>query len=146
VTSIARTILATRWEPVAVMVDADAVGDRSIGERRAGLGEVLGQFGAPSLFRVLLFVPEMEAAFFHDQRLVDDLTAGRALTAEDKVRAEYEPRNVLSRLLREQGREPEDWIRVAVEQVDLAAVREGQCRVPHGASRVCPQAKPVLRG
>ena len=124
VTSIARTILATRREPVVVMVDADAVSKRGIGERRAGIEEALGQFGAPGLFRVLLFVPEMEAVFFHDRRLVDELTGGRPLTAEERVRAEYEPRKVLSRLLREQGRDPSEWIRDAAARVNLAAARE----------------------
>jgi hypothetical protein len=124
VTSVARTILATRREPVVVMVDADAVNERGVVEKRALIEESLGQFAPPTLFRVLLFVPEMEAVLFKDQALVMELTAGRPLAAEEAVRARYEPKDVLSRVFREQGRDPPGGIRDAVERLDLAAARE----------------------
>jgi hypothetical protein len=78
----------------------------------------------PNLFRVLLFVSEMAAILFHDEKVLAEMTGGRALTTEERVRAEYEPRKVLERILQERGLDPRAGIRTAVEHLDPKAVSD----------------------
>lgn len=99
--STARSILAVRHEPVALVVDADGTSPEVVEERRRFLEESLGAVStSPNLFRVFLFVPEMEAIVFQGttpDQLKKHLKRGipYPLPAEMKLEARYAPRRVL---------------------------------------------------
>ncbi len=50
-TSAARSLLAARRGPVAILLDADAYNPMAVTERREGIEETLGQFGRADNFR-----------------------------------------------------------------------------------------------
>ncbi len=122
--STARTILAVHREPVALVVDADATSPDRVDERRQFLEWSLRSVASsPSLFRVFLFVPQMEALFFEGdipKQLRRHFKPGvrYPLTAEMKLEAKYAPRRVLE----EVGLGADRLARV-LHEIDLGAAK-----------------------
>jgi hypothetical protein len=100
--SLARSLLARRHEPVALVLDADAVDDEVVGEQLSNYRTSLGLAGEPRLWTVVLFRPTLEAVFFHDPAIVETLFH-RPLAPHEEELAEFAPRKVLERLLPEAG-------------------------------------------
>jgi hypothetical protein len=96
--SLARSILAVRNRPVALVVDADAADAR---ERQRFLENSLAEFGAPGTWQVFVAAPEIEALFFENADLLQQFT-GREATAEQQLRSRFEPKQVLLELLGDQ--------------------------------------------
>ncbi len=88
--SLARSLLARRHEPVALVVDADAVDDEVVGEQRSNYNISLGLAGDPRLWTVALFQPTLEAVFFRDPEIVRALFRRRLAPHEEEL-AELPP-------------------------------------------------------
>jgi hypothetical protein len=100
--SKARTILTERREPVALVVDADTVEPRAVQQQRGFLEARLEQASPSEEWRVILLVPEIEILFFEDEKILQALVPQKP-SPEDLIRARYEPRRVLERLLAKAG-------------------------------------------
>ncbi len=94
----ARSILAARKEPVALVIDAGTSDPNRVMERRQFMENSLGQVGPHDLWRVYLVVPEIEALLFTDRDLLEGLVE-QAISEEDYIRGRYEPKKVLEKLL-----------------------------------------------
>lgn len=93
----ANTILVTRGEPVALVLDADT-NDRRLLETEREATRFSMQFGADAVpSEVFLVAPTMEAMFFIDR--VIETVIGRPLSEVERVRAEYDPKRVLHDIL-----------------------------------------------
>lgn len=62
--SLARTMLAVKRKPVAVVIDADSPEPEVATERKRRAEEVLGDAAGGVPFRVIVAVPELEVLFF----------------------------------------------------------------------------------
>ncbi|HLM73510.1 MAG TPA: hypothetical protein VK459_12485 [Polyangiaceae bacterium] len=96
--STARSILAVRQEPVALIVNADSSRIDRIEERRRFLEESLREVATGAVFHVVLFVPEIEVLFFHPDVISQLLGTSKELSDAERTRAEYEPKRVLESL------------------------------------------------
>jgi hypothetical protein len=97
--SMARSLAVKRQVPLLMIVDADSVEPRLIGERRSEIKNIVAGV-AVSAVEVILAVPQLEAVLFHDRTLLTQWFGDR-ITQEDLIRAEFQPRQVLERLLAE---------------------------------------------
>lgn len=95
--ALARSILAVRHEPVALVVDADTVEPGRVRESRRFLEYSLGEFGGAG-FGVFLAEPSLDSLLFNDRAIIEALT-GRRPTDEQMLRGHYEPRRILEELL-----------------------------------------------
>jgi hypothetical protein len=64
VSSLARSLLVRRSDPVAVFVDADSLDQDSISDRRTQLKELINSVAGRTTTEVIVAVPEIEAIFF----------------------------------------------------------------------------------
>lgn len=117
-TSKARSLLATRRGPVVLLVDADAYKPIALAARREEIEEALGQFGRPEDFRVILFVPEMESILLRAPSSKAIILGSSTFSAEDAVRARYEPREVVSTLAQLSKRTRNELVKNAIENLD----------------------------
>jgi hypothetical protein len=101
--SVARTALATRRKPAAVIVDAYSVKPEVISDRRQNLEDLIWLVAGRVPVKVVMAVPELRRIFFDDPRLLPKLL-GRELPAEALIRARYEPGAVLKELLAQDSR------------------------------------------
>jgi hypothetical protein len=62
--STARTLLAVRGEPVALLLDADSTNPEAVARRQFTAEEVVGDVASSAPFRVLVAVPALEALLF----------------------------------------------------------------------------------
>jgi len=62
--SAARTLLAVRGEPVALLLDADSTYPEAVARRRLTAEEVVGDVASSAPLRVLVAVPALEALLF----------------------------------------------------------------------------------
>jgi hypothetical protein len=62
--SAARTLLAIRGEPVALLLDADSTYPEAVARRRLTAEEVVGDVASSAPLRVLVAVPALEALLF----------------------------------------------------------------------------------
>lgn len=95
--SVARSILALKREPVVVVVDADNSEPDAIEEQRGYLEFEMRAVSTPAMWKVFLLQPELETLFFAVPAAIERFFGVR-LSAEQKVRAEYSPKTVLSGL------------------------------------------------
>jgi hypothetical protein len=100
--SLARSLLARRHEPVALVLDADAVDDEVVGEQLSNYRTSLGLAGDPRLWTVVLLRPTLERVFFRDPEIIEALFH-RPLQPHEEELAEFAPKRVLERLLGEAG-------------------------------------------
>ncbi len=62
--STARTLLAVRQEPVALVLDASATDPPTVSERRQAIQEVIGEAASRAPFHLLLAVPALQSLLF----------------------------------------------------------------------------------
>lgn len=128
----ARTILATRRGPVALLCDADAYKPMAVAERREAIEEALGQFAQAQEFSVITFVPEMETVLFQSPSSKSVLEKIQPLSEQEVVQSKYEPKEVIVAIARRNGIDPGKLIRDAIDAIDpkdlveLAPFRELQ--------------------
>jgi hypothetical protein len=98
--SLARSILASKRLPVALVVDADTDDEPTIRERESFLDYYLRQAAAGIPFRVFTAIPEIEAVFFEDRAFVEEITKQHFSTGDWEF-ARRHPKEFLTRSLRE---------------------------------------------
>lgn len=96
--SLARSILASKRLPVALVVDADTDDERTVREREGFLDYYLRQAAAGIPFRVFTAIPEIEAVFFEDQSFVEEITK-QHFSARDWEFAKRHPKECLTRAI-----------------------------------------------
>ena len=120
--SRARSILIDDRRPVAVVLDADLFDADAVASQRQfykdGLDSVAG--GVATL--ALLPAPTLEVVAFYSPRLLK-AAVGKRVGERDLLRAKYEPRAVLDRLLPERAKHP-------LERFVDAAIRAGENPTP----------------
>lgn len=97
--SFAKSILASRHEPVALFMDAETIEPAGVREQERVLYDLIHTAAQSTPFRVFLAIPELEIVFFQDPEVLAALVGGE-VTAQDVQEAQYRPRSVLDRLCR----------------------------------------------
>jgi hypothetical protein len=97
VTAMSRSLAIKRKVAILVVVDSDSVEPRAIAYRRTDINEMVSGIAVEPV-EVVLAVPQMEVVLFHDRTLLTQWFGDR-ITQEDLIRAEFQPRQVLERLL-----------------------------------------------
>lgn len=100
--SLARSILAVRHRPVALVLDADTVDPDSIKERELINQELLQYAAAGAPFKILLAVPTIESILFQDRSGLEQLTKHK-FTDVEWAQAEFVPKTVLQKVLSQPG-------------------------------------------
>jgi len=95
--SVARTILAVKRIPVAVVIDADSPEQEVASERQRSAEEVLGDAASGVPFRVIVAVPELEILFFKRPHLLKKVY-GKSVTALVTELGQVSPRRALQKL------------------------------------------------
>jgi len=95
--SLARSFLAVKNQPTALLLDADVDEPDKIQERKEQLEQLLGLAAVRDLWEVCLFVPTIEIIFFQTPGILEALGL-RTPTPDEYARARHEPKNVLSSL------------------------------------------------
>ncbi len=95
--SFARTMLAVKRIPVAVVIDADSPEQEVASERQRSAEEVLGDAAAGVPFRVIVAVPELEILFFKRPQLLKKVY-GKSVTALITELGKVSPRRALQKL------------------------------------------------
>ena len=72
--SLARSLLASRHRPVALVVDADTDEQLAVQERVDFLNDYLQQGAGATRFEVFAAVPEIEVLFFEDRAYVEEIS------------------------------------------------------------------------
>jgi hypothetical protein len=98
--SLARSILVSRSNPVALVIDSDEADIERAEDRRRFLETSLATAGGSSTrAKVILFIPTIEAVFFRRPKAL----SGVVLTRRQRERAKYEPRQVLRQIMDADG-------------------------------------------
>ena len=92
--SLARSLLATRRKPVAVLMDTDSVDDDRVREERASIAELLSIVAGNVPTHVVTPVPTLEAFFFASPELLERFF-GSAISSDLIVLGKRDPRGVL---------------------------------------------------
>jgi hypothetical protein len=95
--SFARTMLAVKRIPVAVVIDAHSPEQEAASERQRSVEEVLGDAAAGVPFRVIVAVPELEILFFKRPQLLKKVY-GKNVTALITELGQVSPRRALQKL------------------------------------------------
>jgi len=98
--SLARSLIVRRQTPVAIVVDAGAVSQEFVRERRRSIEESIEYVAGNVPFKVILAVPEMEAIFFEDTAPLERVF-GHSIPESVRMRADARPREALEQLLRQ---------------------------------------------
>jgi hypothetical protein len=96
--ALARTLLAVKHVPVALVLDAGGTSLQQVDEQRRYLESMLGLAGPREAWEVILLVPEVEAVFFQVPGLWESMGLP-PLSEVQKERARYEPKSVLQESL-----------------------------------------------
>src|SRR4051794_31070543 len=96
--SMASSLVVVRQMPVAVVVDSGSTDPVVIRDRHQDIEEFVKSDSPGIPVKVIMAVPEMEALFFHDPRILHRLFDGK-VTEEILAAARTEPRPTLNRLL-----------------------------------------------
>jgi hypothetical protein len=99
--SLARTIVANRYEPTVLVIDADSSDPGTVGERRSYYTYSLESISPGVPCRVVLAVPVLEAIFFQAEGLVEEALEIPPLADAQRMEARYAPVTVLRTLSRE---------------------------------------------
>jgi hypothetical protein len=119
--SLARSILAVKQTPVALIIDTNTTDERSIDEQVDFLRYYLDQGSGSDAFEVIPAVPEIEAVLFHDRSLVERITKQQFSEREWQM-AKRHPKESLTASLSD----PPAGVRHALEELteeDLDALR-----------------------
>ncbi len=92
--SLARSLVAARHRPVALVLDADTTDDALVLEQRLVAREFLSMASAGVPTEVFMAVPVMEILFFSNRELLERLL-GRELTDEQWTAGQFQPTRVL---------------------------------------------------
>jgi hypothetical protein len=95
--SMARSLLATRQSPVALVLDADSISPDFVRERSRGLRELLRSVSSGPDSEVFLAVPELEGIFFQAPNLLERVL-GLTIPETLAILAEARPKDALDRL------------------------------------------------
>ncbi|MEW6125786.1 MAG: hypothetical protein AB1757_01875 [Acidobacteriota bacterium] len=98
--SLARTLLANRQIPVALVLDADTTNEKNIQEQKDFLEELLRQAASDTKFEVFLVEPEMEALLVETPSIIEKLTKKHFSKMELRL-AKLHPRKFLADALEE---------------------------------------------
>jgi len=96
--SLARTLVATRRDPVILVIDADTTEEATVSEQRAHHEARLRMSGANGRARVVMAEPVLEVCLFQAPSVLPDVL-GVAPTEAQGIRAQYVPREVLAELV-----------------------------------------------
>jgi hypothetical protein len=121
--SVARTLLAVRRKPVAVVFDAHTPEPDAALERQREAEDVIGDVAGGVPFRVLVAVPELEVLFFQRPELLRRVF-GEAINEHVMELAQLSPRRALQKLAPDK---PYESIRIdvlrAMDPSDVQALR-----------------------
>jgi hypothetical protein len=95
--SVARTMLAVKRRPVAVVIDADSPEQEVASERQRSAEEVLADAASGVPFRVIVAVPELAILFFERPQLLKRVY-GKSVTAWVTELGQVSPRRALQKL------------------------------------------------
>lgn len=110
VVSFAKSILVSRREPVALVMDADTIDPAAVRGQEREVYDLLRAASYRTPFRLFLAVPELEALLFADVEALSRLV-GVEVTWQEAREAEVRPGKVLDEIL---GRSPEVRTREAL--------------------------------
>jgi predicted ATP-dependent endonuclease of OLD family len=97
-TSFARSAFALHRGPVVLVADADTTNERAVRVMRREKQELLELASGGLPCAVVLAVPELETVFFDTTHVLDTLLE-HPPTSEQRVRARFEPKKVLTEIL-----------------------------------------------
>lgn len=120
--SLARSILAVKQTPVALIIDTNTTDQRSIDEQVDFLRYYLDQGSGCDAFEVIPAVPEIEVVLFHNQSLVERIT-NQQFNEREWEMAKRHPKESLTTALAD----PPTHVRNALAELteeDLAALRQ----------------------
>ncbi len=100
--SRAIALLRRQQLPVAIVLDAETLSAELIRERRQHINELLEVLGGRTPFRIIFAVPEIEAIFSQEPRLLERIM-GLKIPRVIGVMAQAQPRAALNELLRKSG-------------------------------------------
>jgi hypothetical protein len=106
--SMARSLAVRRQVPLLLVFDSDSVDSGLIEQRRSEIEYIVAGVSIKPI-KVVMAVPQLEGVLFGDRELVQRWFGDR-LTQEDLIRAEYQPRMVLERLVEGSGMSVEGLI------------------------------------
>ncbi len=96
--SRARSLLISTELPLSLIVDSDTTNTNRIEERKDFITQSLLQLSTPEYFHIFLAVPEIEAIFFSDQEIVQEIVKSK-ISDQQLELAHYHPRQVLQNML-----------------------------------------------
>jgi hypothetical protein len=99
VVSYATSILVSKREPVALVLDADTVDAAAVRSQERVIYDPVRAAAYRTPFRLFLMVPQLETVLFRDVEVLSHLT-GVEVGQQDLREAEVRPKQVLEELLR----------------------------------------------
>jgi hypothetical protein len=121
--SFARTMLAVKRIPVAIVIDADSPEEEVAPERRRNAEEVLGDAASGVPFRVIVAIPELEILFFTRPQLLKKVYGKKVTTLITEL-GQVSPRRALQKLDPDLSYEHLRFkILKAMDDVDINALR-----------------------
>ncbi len=103
--SVARTLLVTYYEPVAVLVNTHALNEAIVQEKKQSTEELLKAVSGKVPVKVILLIPEIESVFFEAPGVLER-TFGQKLPKELLLLARNNPQEALAQLF-SQGNGPD---------------------------------------
>lgn len=100
--SLAKSILASRGIPVAVVLDADTLDPQNVAEQERVYYDLLRAASRKVPFRVFFAVPALEGILFSDPASLSHML-GKQVSPSALHEAEFRPRQVLQHLLGKAG-------------------------------------------
>jgi hypothetical protein len=100
--SFAMSILASRREPVALVLDADTSDQRAVEEQERIYYDLLRSISRTTPFKIFSAVPALEVVLFSDREILSKI-AGVPVSDLHVRDAENRPRQVLNALLKKGG-------------------------------------------
>ncbi len=121
--SLARTVLASRPNPVALVLDADSSDHERIEELRADLASSLAAAGSTTPFHVCLAVPTIEAWLFEDADGIRRAFDG-AWRREAEIEARFAPKDAIRKLFMGRNERPSpESVGHLLDDLDLTRIR-----------------------
>jgi hypothetical protein len=102
-TSVARTILSTSHEPVALIMDTKTIDPDAIAEQRGFAEWHVGAAGLREDWEIIHCVPEVVVLLFQDEGVLRSLLPV-PLSFEQRIVARYEPKRILSEVFTQAGK------------------------------------------
>lgn len=97
--SLARSLVAARRRPVALVLDADTTDEASVRRQRLVARELLAMASPGVPTQVFMAVPTIEALFFADRQLLERLV-GDHIPDNQWAAGRFQPRETLQEMLR----------------------------------------------